>query len=393
MIAVIADDFTGAAEIGGIGIRHGLKVVIETKSIQHSDADLLVIATDTRSLNALQASEVMSEVTRKILKLKPSFIYKKLDSVLRGNISAELSAQMQVTGKKRSVIVAANPALRRIIREGVYYIDDIPLEKTNFSKDPEYPVYSSSVKEIVGGSNLFTCLSPQSNLPVKGLILGDVTGQDDLKNWASCIDDSTLPAGASGFFDALLINRHITGIEDYSCPEEFGERILYILGSAYQKNEQQLKTIESSGYVLSNMPVEIYFNKDFNPALLDKWVDEIVLGIKNKRKVVVSVTHFSNAEPMLSQRIKENIGVLVKKVVGKIDLNELIIEGGSTTSVVLNYLNINKLFPIQELDTGVIRMKTEEKKGTYITTKPGSYTWPDILWMRQDHRKLNNITL
>ncbi|MFO7658561.1 MAG: four-carbon acid sugar kinase family protein [Bacteroidales bacterium] len=384
MIAVIADDFTGAAEIGGIGLRHGLKVVIETKSIQRCDADLLVFATDTRSLAPDHASEVMREITGKILNLKPSLIYKKLDSVLRGNISAELLAQMQVAGKQRAVIVAANPALKRIIRDGIYYIDGVPLEETNFSKDPEYPVISSSVSEIIGGSNLFTCISPDSSLPDEGLILGDVTELDDLKKWALQIDESTFPAGASGFFDALLTNREITGNENYSCAKDFGNNILYILGSTYPKSEHQLSTIESSGYLLSDMPREIYFNKDFNPSVLDHWADEIVHGLSNKRKVVVSVTHFSNAEPLLSERIKENLGVLVKKVFRKIDLNELIIEGGSTTSVILNHLNINKLYPVQELDTGVIRMKTDESRGTYITTKPGSYTWPGILWMKND---------
>jgi hypothetical protein len=35
MIAVIADDFTGAAEICGIGLRHGLNVILETEAIKH----------------------------------------------------------------------------------------------------------------------------------------------------------------------------------------------------------------------------------------------------------------------------------------------------------------------------------------------------------------------
>ena len=56
MIAVIADDFTGAAEIGGIGIRHGLDVVIETEDISQTTADLVVFATNSRSLEAEKAS-------------------------------------------------------------------------------------------------------------------------------------------------------------------------------------------------------------------------------------------------------------------------------------------------------------------------------------------------
>ena len=55
MIAVIADDFTGAAEIGGIGLRHGMRVVIETEPVPNGQVDLLVIATDSRSKNQQDA--------------------------------------------------------------------------------------------------------------------------------------------------------------------------------------------------------------------------------------------------------------------------------------------------------------------------------------------------
>ena len=69
MIAVIADDFTGAAEIGGIGLRHGLDVIIETEEITQSSADLVVYATNSRSLEAEKASEMISAVIRQLQKL------------------------------------------------------------------------------------------------------------------------------------------------------------------------------------------------------------------------------------------------------------------------------------------------------------------------------------
>ena len=43
MIVVIADDLTGAAELGGLGLRHGLTVEIVTDTDQYSQKDLLVI--------------------------------------------------------------------------------------------------------------------------------------------------------------------------------------------------------------------------------------------------------------------------------------------------------------------------------------------------------------
>ena len=51
MIVVIADDFTGAAEIAGLGLRYGLNVVIKLELTTDINTDLLIIATDSRSMN------------------------------------------------------------------------------------------------------------------------------------------------------------------------------------------------------------------------------------------------------------------------------------------------------------------------------------------------------
>jgi D-threonate/D-erythronate kinase len=389
MIAVIADDFTGAAEIGGIGLRHGLKVVIGTETLQHTDTDLFIIATDTRSLRADEASGIIEKITRELLELKPVFIYKKIDSVLRGNIADELMAQMRISGKDKAIVIAANPVFKRIIRNGIYYIDNIPLHETSFSSDLQYPVLSSSVKEIVGNTSVASLL-PNSDLPDHGLVIGDVSDVDDLEKWTVRIDEKTLPAGASGFFDALLM-KHMAISEPVDItPPPFGENALYVLGSAFPKENGMLDKV---GHYLSNMPRELYFNRDYAPRYLENWADDIVRGIREHKKVVASVIHPLSDDPDISLRVREIIGQLVQKVLGKTEINELIIEGGSTTSVVLKYLNIKKLLPLQELETGVIRMSIDGRPGLCLTTKPGSYLWPEDIWLLQTTPDMKNTNI
>ena len=50
-----------------------------------------------------------------------------------------------------------------------------------------------------------------------------------------------------------------------------------------------------------------------------------------------------------------------------------------------------EVIPIQELDTGVIRMVIEGAPDFCLTTKPGSYFWPDNVWIPQDIKRFNNI--
>ena len=46
MIAVIADDFTGAAEIAGIGLRYGLTIQLAMPGVSYDNAELFIVSTD-----------------------------------------------------------------------------------------------------------------------------------------------------------------------------------------------------------------------------------------------------------------------------------------------------------------------------------------------------------
>ena len=54
MIIILADDFTGAAEIAGIALRYHLAAELHTTIQPEFDMDVLVIDTDTRSCPLLK---------------------------------------------------------------------------------------------------------------------------------------------------------------------------------------------------------------------------------------------------------------------------------------------------------------------------------------------------
>ncbi|MBN1414486.1 MAG: four-carbon acid sugar kinase family protein [Bacteroidales bacterium] len=382
-IVVIADDFTGAAEIGGIGLRHGMNVIIETEPIDNKKADILIVATDSRSMNTNEAEEYIAQITRQIIGFHPQFIFKKIDSALRGNITEELVSQMKVMQKNRTIIIAANPVFNRIIKNGRYFINNVPLDQTCFANDLQFPIQSSDVLMILKNDENYPVinLKPDDLLPEKGLIVGDVENSDDLYKWAVRFSDNTLFAGASGFFDSLLKALRLKNGTFKTKPVPFGRNTLVVLGSPYPKDDQLLLQIEQHGHLLLNMPVEIYNHKNYSPVHLEEWVSQVVSGIEKHHKVIVASMHSNNAEAGLSVRIRQVMAELVKKVASRITLNEILIEGGSTTSEILKQMNIKKLIPIHELDTGVIRMQVDSIPGLFITTKPGSYLWPENVWL------------
>ncbi len=378
MIAVIADDFTGAAEIGGVGLRYGLNVLIETEVNKAEGVDLLVIATDTRSLGVEEAYNEVARITKQLLELSPSLIFKKIDSVLRGHVAKELEAQLFVANRRQALIVAANPSVGRTIVKGQYFVDSLPLNETSFSDDPEFPVNSSNVTEIVKSLEYKVVSKGLSDrLPDSGMIIADVTTPEELTAWTARITPEMMVAGGSGFFDAMLGTMYQQKLTPGQSDLSFAESSLFIFGSMYPKQPSMLEKFYHNKVVRINMPEGVYYNTDQYTQLLEEWANQITNQLNSGCSVMITIDHQPENEPGLSLRLRESIGKVVSIVEDNFELNDLFIEGGATTSMVLKYLRINKLYPCNEAEFGVIQMKAEGYPKLCITTKPGSYLWPE----------------
>lgn len=149
MLAVIADDFTGASEIAGIAFAQGFDTLIQTGELKQTDSDVLVVATNMRAASPREAECISAQVTEHLLSLGAELIFKKIDSVLRGNIGPELHAQMRVEKKLRSLLIPANPSRSRTISDGVYFIEDIEVADSEFGQVDHFPYPSSRVVDIL----------------------------------------------------------------------------------------------------------------------------------------------------------------------------------------------------------------------------------------------------
>ncbi len=377
MIAVIADDFTGAAEIGGIGLRYGFRIIIETRVSSDYNADLLIVSADTRSLTPGQAAKKLEKITKQLADLRPRYIFKKLDSVMRGNIAAELLAQIRASGKKRAIIVAGNPHFGRIIENGHFSIHSVPLSKTHFSDDPDFPGTSSSVIDIIGkGRYGVVSRKHTEELPETGLIAGDVTSLEDLREWARRMDSDTVAAGGAGFFDTLLGNDYLKLPVAGNGRISPGARSLFVLGSTFPKSSDMEPRFQCAGIVRKNMPEEVYAGTETSTDSFEKWVGDVVSCLQKNLKVLVLADHHFNNGKEITQRVREKTAELVSRVMGQTSLTDLFIEGGATTSEILGKLGIWKLYPCRELDRGIIQMHVDNYPDLCITTKPGSYPWP-----------------
>ena len=384
MIAVVADDFTGAAEVAGLGLMHGLSVELDIEGIWSSQADLLVIATDTRSKMLDEALEELQILSQKVAQQKPDWIYKKIDSVLRGHIIEETQCLVESLGMKGAIIIPANPDLGRVIINGNYYIDDKPLQSTSFSDDPEFRISTSSVTGLLGrngGTPPFKVKKPGEFPCDDSIVVGEASSSKDLEEWARMAGPDWLLAGAAGFFQALLAHHGmplVNGNHRSGLPET--ARTLYLCGSTFQGSRDQVTEAYYGSPHVSYMPEDLFWKRQGFENELQAWIKTVVYRLEQYQKVIIAVREPVIPEPDKSNWIKHNFAVLVKEVFKRTRIEELVIEGGSTASAVLNTMGLTRLVPLHQFQQGVIRMRVENIEGLNLTLKPGSYKWPETVW-------------
>ena len=383
MLIVIADDFTGAAELGGVGLRFGLNVEIQTEFDVNSNAELLVIDTDSRSDSPALAVKKVERLASQIHEMGEVWIYKKTDSVLRGNVRIELQTLRKIFDQKTVLLIPANPSFGRTISNGKYFIRDTPLHQTDFANDPEHPIKSSDVMQLLGASADMDirCIHTGEPIPKCEIAIGETENQDHLIKWAYQTHTKILPAGGSEFFYVLLRTMGMSPLQkDTSIEFLTDSTTLIVCGSASEYSRKTIAQTRKNGKAVYDMPAELFTLNNDEREYLIRWTNDVVNAFQKNKKVIVAIIQPVVQHADLSKKLAQNMAELVENVLRKIEVSELIIEGGATAAAVVHRLNWKIFHPFQEITPGVVRMQVAENPKLHLTIKPGSYVWHEKIF-------------
>ncbi|HID17293.1 TPA: four-carbon acid sugar kinase family protein, partial [Candidatus Bathyarchaeota archaeon] len=152
---ILADDFTGAGDVGLQFRRSGFKVTIITKldvslAVEAvKGAGAIVLDTETRNASGGEAYKTVRRAVEIMKESRVELAYKKIDSTLRGNIGSELDAVLDATIKKLSLVAPALPEAQRATVGGYHLVRWTPIEQTEFAKDPLKPVKESNLVKLI----------------------------------------------------------------------------------------------------------------------------------------------------------------------------------------------------------------------------------------------------
>lgn len=381
MIVVIADDISGAAELACLAGSHGLVAEVHTVFDASSGADVIAVDTDTRLLSAEDAAENVRTIARTVVtEGHAQWVYKKTDSLLRGNVLAETQAVAAALGKRTVLLIPANPGKGRIIRGARYLINGVPLDETPFADDPERAVTTARVDALLRceGDAGVIVLDENQKIQTDSFNVPDVTDAKHLQDRAGEVDDTVLPAGAVEFFEALLARDAPAPKARAETSQSLSSRRLFVCGSHAAWTSSRPEQCADRGIPVVTMPHTL-FGDDPSDADLDRWTAAAVEAFNDSTRVMVAIGG-ERSDAIDPRRLVHHLANTVEQIMQRLTIGRLFLEGGATAAAIVRHMGWRRLRVMAPVASDIVPLCVMEQSAPVLFIKPGSYPWPDGTW-------------
>lgn len=398
-LLIIADDFTGALDTGVQFAARGAATCVVTDltfDFTQTEAEVLVLDAETRHLNAEEAYGVVYQVVQAALKAGCQYIYKKTDSCLRGNVGAELTAVLDAAGMDTMPFLPAFPKMNRVTKNGIHYIDGVPVTDSVFGKDPFEPVRQSSVAELIGWQSSAPVILHRfgeecETLP--GIQLYDAQSDKELEWIGRQLGQKglRLSAGCAGFAAVLA---EILGLEG-SGPEfpKLKSDLFIVCGSVNPVTIRQMQTAEEAGFP----HIHLKPHQKLDPAWPEspEGREEIQswLTLANRNGCYILDVNDSDGEDDTAYyarlrgltvedtriQIASQLGLLMKLLLDAGLDATILCTGGDTLLALMRAVDVAGLIPVCEMAPGVVLNTFQYRDKQYhIISKSGGFGEPGL---------------
>ncbi len=395
-LLIIADDFTGALDTGVQFANLGVKTLVtaeldmDYKSLE-DDLEVLVMDTESRYLSFDASRQTIRLILEQAKSIQVPFIYKKVDSALRGNISSEIKAVLDHFPNQKIPFIPAFPEIHRIVRDGNLYIDGQLVSESVFGQDPYEPVTESHIpKRLKAEANIEVQLTHYAGIDkaTDGLLLFDSeSGQDllQIRNALKERDLLNITIGCAGFAKVLA-----SAIFPQTRPqkESVYAPLIVISGSVNPITRQQIEYAESHKCKrFSLTPRQLlksgYWESEEGQQCLDAYLgtvsgNEVIIFETLSHYTMNNLTDYGQSEDIppseFRVRIAQSLGNLSKQLLIRQVNRTLLFTGGDTLFQSMQVLEINQIKPICEIRQGVVLSEMLWKdKPIQVITKSGGF--------------------
>ena len=387
-LLIVADDFTGSLDAGVQFAALGARTKVITDSTydfaKAEGLDVLIFDAETRHITPEAAYQVVHAFVTRSRDYNIPHLYKKTDSGLRGNIGSELAACMDALDLDSMAFIPAFPAMKRVTRGGIHYIDGVPVSQSIFADDPFEPVKESDVSKIIASQTNKT-----------GIKIYDSESDSDMMEIAKSLAASgelRLTAGCAGFAGALarvLGFEYQDSVKVPDMPSEF----FMVCGSVNPVTLRQMDFAESYGFRRIYLNVNDKLNPDWPGSdACSMFARDVLAQVKGSHAILdannpdeAALTEaYIRSHALSIEQVRQNISRSVTGAARAIlDAGldaRLMCVGGDTLLALMRAVNVSELVPVCELAKGVVLTNfAYGSKTYYIMTKSGGFGDEDLL--------------
>jgi uncharacterized protein YgbK (DUF1537 family) len=312
-VVVVADDLTGAADTAIHFVRPGEEMLLVSladgaMSLSLAATAGLAVDTGTRDRGHAESILALQKAAALVRERRPSLVYKKIDSQLRGRPGLEIETLRRELGLRCALVAPAHPDQGRVTRGGVHLVRGLPAAESEGGRDPIAPVTESRLPALIAQQAGVRAAHVQAGelevgpavlrrrierLVAEGhhVISFDAASRRDLELIAevACrrFPDALL-AGSAGLATALATCRD-AGAAVEPAPVPYCESMLFVCGSTAGALRRQVAALVASGRARAfTMPSEALVagsgRKELREAALRQWAaGDVVLLTPGER--------------------------------------------------------------------------------------------------------------
>jgi len=382
---IIADDFTGANDTGVQLKKRGLKtdVIFEFTCVENQEKSI-VIDTESRGLSSKKAYDAVELKIKDAFKNNFNYVYKKVDSTLRGNIVSEIKAVDKHYNADIIIFAPAYPESKRTTINGIQKLNGIPVTETEIAKDPRNPVLIDNInillenefKEQVTHVYLKEIRENKMDISKGRIYTFDAETNEDLIAIVRKVitySKKILWVGSAGLAESILKVKMPT------------KPVLAVIGSISEVSRNQLYYAQSKGINIINVDIENILKSNDTSQIVYDAIEKINQGLEviiastykrmDYEKAILTGRSLGYTKDEVSAFTQNILGEITEKIIKKCKILGIFLTGGDTAIGIIKKLGVSGSSIKQEVMTGIPLMTLYGGKyqGLKVITKAGAF--------------------
>ena len=384
-LGCIADDLTGATDLGVTLAREGLSVVqvngVPPPDLRLPDTDAVVVALKSRTNPAAEAVQWSLASLAWLQARGAERIYFKycstFDSTPRGNIGPVADALLEALGERRTVATPAYPRNGRTVYKGNLFVGDVPLAESGMKDHPLTPMRDSNLVRVLAAQTqrkvlLVPCEVMDAGASairarleaLDGYAILDAVRDEHLVAAGEACREMKLTTGGAGLAMGIARALGVKKTSASALPQLAGEAVV-LAGSCSQATLRQIAAFQGPAFRIDPHRIE--------PEAAIRFAADHL----RERPLIYASAPPEGIVRGKGEAIEHAFRHIARELARK-GVRKFVVAGGETSGAVVEALGVRALAIGPEIDPGVPWTAAQGGEPYLLALKSGNFGSPEF---------------